>query len=165
LVVLSVAVVAAGIVLLGVRNGLVRIGIGLAIAGIAFVVAQQIRRRWTSRAPEAERRAATILFGAGQRDELTRSLMIEVDQVVRNLKSLDAKFLGMTVVAMIHEYEAAKESSERQAALLNVVALMEKLQAHFSPWHVRHKDAIATCVAVVGALAGVASVVSGFLIR
>ncbi|MGH3987263.1 MAG: serine/threonine-protein kinase [Pseudonocardiaceae bacterium] len=165
LVVLSVAVVAAGIVLLGVRNGLVRIGIGLAIAGIAFVVAQQIRRRWTSRAPEAERRAATILFGAGQRDELTRSLMIEVDQVVRNLKSLDAKFLGMTVVAMIHEYEAAKESSERQAALLNVVALMEKLQAHFSPWHVRHKDAIVTCVAVVGALAGVASVVSGFLIR
>ncbi len=165
LVGLAVAVLVAGIVLLGVGNGLARVGVGLAIVGVALVVAQQIRRRWTSRAPEAERRAATILFGAGQRDELTRSLRMEVDQVVRNLKSFDAKFLGVTVVAMIHEYEEARESSERQAALLNVVVLMEKLQARLSPWHVRHKDAIATGVAVVGALAGVASVLSGFLVR
>jgi hypothetical protein len=143
--------------------GLVRIGAGVVIAVLALAGAQQIRRRWTSRAPEAERKAATVLFGAGQREELTRSLMIEVDQVVRNLDSFDAKFLGMTVVAMIREYEQAKESSERQAALLNVVVLMEKLQVRFSPWYVRHKDAIATGVAVVGALAGAASVVSGFL--
>jgi hypothetical protein len=89
--------------------------------------------------------------------------MIEVDQVVKNLNSFDAKFLGMTVVAMIREYEDARESSERQTALLNVVVLMEKLQARLSPWHVRHKDAIATAIAVVGAVAGVAGVVSGFL--
>ncbi|MGH3929864.1 MAG: hypothetical protein ACRDTF_07790, partial [Pseudonocardiaceae bacterium] len=163
LVGLAVVALVAGIGLLGVGNGMVRVGAGLAIAGVALAVARHIRRRWASRAPEAERRAATILFGAGQRAELTQSLMIEVDQVVRNLDSFDAKFLGMTVVAMIHEYEAAKNSSDRQSALLNVVVLMEKLQAHFSPWHVRHKDAIATSVAVVGALAGVASVVSGFL--
>lgn len=88
--------------LLNPVNGLVRVGAGLAVAGVALAVAQQIRRRWTSRAPEAERRAATILVSTGQREEL-------------------------------------------------------------SPWHVRHKDAIATGVAVVGALAGVATVVSGFL--
>lgn len=35
--------------------------------------------------------------------------------------------------AMLHEYEEVRESSDRQAALLNVVVLMEKLQAHFSP--------------------------------
>lgn len=96
LVVLTVAVLIAGIALLGVGNGLARAGVGLAIVGVALAVAQQIRHRWTSRAPEAERQAATILFGAGQRDELTRSLMIEVDQVVRNLKSFDTKFPGMT---------------------------------------------------------------------
>lgn len=73
-------------------TGLVRVGAGLAIVGVALAVAQQIRRRWASRAPEAERRATTILFGAGQRDELTRSLMIEVDQVVRNLKSFNPEF-------------------------------------------------------------------------
>ncbi|MGH4000949.1 MAG: hypothetical protein ACRDTJ_26205, partial [Pseudonocardiaceae bacterium] len=169
LVVLAFVVLVAVIALLPVMAllpaALVRIGAGLAIAGGALAVAHQIRRHWTSRAPEAERKAATILFGAGQRDELTRSLMIEVDQVVRNLKSFDAKFLGVTVVAMIREYEEARESSERQAALLNVVVLMEKLQARFSPWHVRHKDAIATGVAVVGALVGVAGVISGFLAR
>lgn len=37
--------------------------------------------------------------------------MIEVDQVVTNLNSLDAKFLGMTVVAMIREYEEARDSA------------------------------------------------------
>ena len=163
LMVLAVAALVAGIAILGVGNGLVRVGVGLTIAGVALAGARQIRRRWASREPETERKAATILFGAGQRAELTQSLIIEVDQVVRNLNSLDAKFLGMTVVAMIREYEEAKKSSERQAALLNVVVLMEKLQAHLSPWHVRHKDAIATGVAVVGALVGMASVVSGFL--
>ena len=152
----------AGVQLIGVEQGL-GIGVGIVIVAVALAAAQWIRSRWASRAPEAEERAATILFGAGQREELTRSLMIEVDQVVRNLNSLDAKFLGMTVVAMIREYEEARDSSERQAALLNVVALMEKLRARFSPWHVRHKEAIATAIAVVGSLVGVASVVSGFL--
>ena len=156
-------IIAVGAGLLGAGNSPVRIGTGLVIIVFGFVGARQIRRRLTGRAPEAERRAATILFGEGQRDELTRSLIIEIDQVVRNLNSLDANFLGMTVVAMIREYEQARESSERQAALLNVVTLMEKLQTHFSPWYVRHKDVIATAVAVLGALAGVASVVSGFL--
>jgi hypothetical protein len=147
---------------IGVDQGL-SVGVGLAIVAVAFVVAQQVRRRWASRAPEAEQQAATILFGAGQRAELTQSLMIEVDQVVKNLNALDAKFLGMTVVAMVREYEEGRDSSERQAALLNVVALMEKLQARFSPWHIRHKEAIATGIAVVGSLVGVASVISGFL--
>lgn len=154
-----------GIALFGFWYGLIRVSVGLAIAGVGLVVAHQIRRRWTSRSPDTERKAATILFGAGQRDELTRSLMIEVDEVVKNLDSFDAKFLGITVVAMIREYEQARKSSDRQAALLNVVTLMEKLQVCLSPWHVRHKDAIATGIAVVGALAGVASVVSGFLGR
>ncbi|MGH3903792.1 MAG: serine/threonine-protein kinase [Pseudonocardiaceae bacterium] len=152
----------AGVRLIGIERGL-SIGLGLAVVAVALAAAQHVRRRWASRAPEAEQRAATILFGAGQREALTQSLMIEVDQVVRNLNSLDAKFLGMTVVAMIREYEEARDSSERQAALLNVVALMEKLQAHFSPWHVRHKEAIATAIAVLGTLTGVAAVLSGFL--
>lgn len=44
-----------------------------------------------------------------------------------------------------------------------MVTLMEKLTRQLLPWHVRHKEAIATSIAVVGSLAGVASVVSGFL--
>jgi tRNA A-37 threonylcarbamoyl transferase component Bud32 len=141
---------------------LVRVIVSVAIAGGALVLARLIRRR-NVRVPDAERRAASILFGAGQREALTQSLMIEVDQVVSNLKSIDARYLGLTVIAMIHEYEESRDSAERQAALLHVVTLMEKLQTHLSPWYIRYKDAIATSIAVVGALVGVAGVVTGFL--
>jgi hypothetical protein len=138
--------------------GLVRAVAGLVVVGLAFAGARWIRRRWTSRAPETELRAANLIFGAHQREELTASLIIEVEEVVRNLNTLDAKILGMTVVAMLHQYEDAKKWSHKQKALLDMVTLMEKLQQHLSPWHVRHKDAIATAVAVVGALTGVAGV-------
>jgi len=40
---------------------------------------------------------------------------------------------------------------------------MERVSKHYSPWHVRHKDAIATAIAVLGCAAGVATVVSRFL--
>jgi hypothetical protein len=120
-------------------------------------------RRLTSRAPDTERQAASILTGAGGREALTKSMVLEVDQVVAKLKGLDAKFLGYTMVMLIREAEEATESADRVAALIQMVTLMEKLVKQLSPWYVRHKDAIATGIAIVGALVGVASVVSGFL--
>ena len=57
-----------------------------------------------------------------------------MDQLVTTLHTLDKKILGMTVLAMVREYETSKESSDRQTALLNVVTLMEKVQAHLAPW-------------------------------
>lgn len=159
----AAASLGVGAWLIGAGWGALRAAAGLVTVGIAFALAGWIRRRWTSRAPEIEQRAAGLIFGADQRTELTQSLIIEVDQVVRNLTTLDAKILGMTVVAMIHQYEDAKKWSHKQKALLDMVMLLEKLQQHLSPWHVRHKDAIAMVVAVVGALTGVAGVISGFL--
>lgn len=161
--VLSAVLLGVGAWLIGAGWGLVRAAAGLVTVGLALGLARWIRQRWTSRAPETEQHAANLIFGAHQREELTQSLIIEVDQVVSNLTTLDAKILGMTVVAMIHQYEDAKKWSHKQKALLDMVTLMEKLQQHLSPWHVRHKDAIATAVAVIGALTGLAGVVSGFL--
>jgi len=139
-----------------------RVGVGIVIVGGAFVGARYVRRL-ASRAPETERQAASIVLGAGGREALTRSMVLEVDQVVAKLKGLDAKFLGLTMVMLIKEAEQAKESADRVAALVQMVTLMEKLMKQLSPWHVRHKEAIATVIAVVGSLVGVASVVSGFL--
>lgn len=90
-------------------------------------------------------------------------MVLEVDQVVARLKGLDATFLGLTMVMLIREAEEATESADRVAALVQLVDLMEKLMKKLSPWYVRHKEAIATGIAIVGSLAGVASVVSGFL--
>jgi hypothetical protein len=64
---------------------------------------------------------------------------------------------------MVREYQESRSSLDRQAALLNVVALMEKLQSHLAPWHVRHRDAIASTVAVVACATGVVTAISGFV--
>jgi hypothetical protein len=139
-----------------------RLLIGVAVVAVALFAAYRVRRL-VGPAPEAERHAAGILTGAASRSALTESMVLEVDQVVARLKSLDALFLGLTLVALIREAEEAKDSADRVAALTQMVALMEKLTRQLLPWYVRHKEAIATSIAVVGSLAGVASVVSGFL--
>jgi eukaryotic-like serine/threonine-protein kinase len=144
------------------RGDAARVVLGAALAIAAIVLARTLRRRWSARSPETERRAASILFGAESRADLTRSLVIEVDHLVSALSGLDRKLLGMTVVAMIHEYETSRESADRQSALLNVVTLMEKIQTRLAPWHVRHRDAITTGVAVVGCLTGIVSALSAF---
>jgi hypothetical protein len=139
-----------------------RAAAGLVVVGGALFVAQRVRQL-ASRTPDTERQAASILTGAGEREALTRSMVLEVDQVVAKLKGLDAKFLGYTMVMLIREAEEATESADRVAALTQMVMLMEKLVKQLSPWHLRHKEAIATGIAIVGALVGVAGVVSGFL--
>ncbi len=64
---------------------------------------------------------------------------------------------------MVHEFETGTQSADRQSALLNIVALMEKIQGRLAPWHVRHRDAVATTVTVVGCLTGLASAASAFI--
>ncbi len=164
------ALAAAGIVVLGlllawllVPTGFwLRLLAGVLVVAVALFVAHRVRRL-VGPAPDAERRAAGILTGAGSRTALTESMVLEVDQVVARLKSLDAKFLGLTLVMLIREAEEAKESADRVAALTQMVTLMEKLTRQLMPWYIRHKEAIATGIAIAGSLAGVASVVSGFL--
>lgn len=136
--------------------------LGLILILGGFGVARLFRARATY-LPETQERAAKIVYGASTREDLTKSLMVQVDDVISRLKSLDARVIGLSVVAMVHEVEKGTTSSDRQAALMNVVSLMEKLQNHLSPWHVRHKEAIATTISVLGCLTGIASVVSGFI--
>jgi hypothetical protein len=164
------ALAGAGVVVLGlllawllVPAGVwLRLVAGVGVVAVALFVAHRVRRL-VGPAPDAERRAVGILTGATSRSALTESMVFEVDQVVARLKSLDAKFLGYTLIMLIREAEQAKESADRVAALTQMVALMEKLTKQLMPWYIRHKEAIATGIAIVGSLAGVASVVSGFL--
>jgi hypothetical protein len=168
---MKVAPVAAAVVVLGLLATLLafldtgawlRVGAGVVVVPVALLVAWRVRRL-TGRAPDAERRAVGILTGAESRTTLTESMVLEIDQVVARLKGLDARLLGLTMVLLIREAEEAKKSADRVAALVQMVTLMEKLTRQLSPWYVRHKEAIATGIAIVGSLAGVASVVSGFL--
>ncbi len=85
----------------GAAGSLAGLLAGMAISGFGLAMASLIRTRWTNQAPEAERRAANIVLGGGERGELTRSLRVEDEQVVRNLDALDAQLLGMTIMAMV----------------------------------------------------------------
>ena len=139
----------------------VALGIALSAAGIGGAIL--LRRRWSGQNPEIQQQAAHILFGAASREDLTRTLMTQVDRVVSGLQSVDAAVVGVSVVAMVREYESAKDSSDRQKALMNVVELMGKIQNHLAPWHVRHKEALTTVIAVIGCLVGIAQAVAAFL--
>lgn len=134
------------------------LGVGIAVG--AIVLARALRHRWEAPSPATEHRASELLFGTAARKDLTQSLMIEVDQLLGALQAVDSRILGVTVVAMINEYETSRESGDRQAALLHVVELMEKIQTRLAPWHVRHRDAITVSIAIVGCLTGVLSAVT-----
>ena len=149
----------------GTGTDLTIVWLGLAALVVvgSVAVARVLDRRWSAPMPELDQEVAGVVLGARTRADLSRSLMIEVDKVVQRLERLDEAVLGITVAALVLEYKSAKTSPDRQAALLNVVTVMEKVRAHFAPWHVRHKDAITTSVLVVGSLTGVAGAVAAFL--
>lgn len=142
---------------------IVWLGLAALVVVGSVAVARVLDRRWSAPMPELDQEVAGVVLGARTRADLSRSLMIEVDKVVQRLERLDEAVLGITVAALVLEYKSAKTSPDRQAALLNVVTVMEKVRARFAPWHVRHKDAITTSVLVVGSLTGVAGAVAAFL--
>lgn len=50
---------------------------------------------------------------------------------------------------LMTEYEVASESSDRQAALMNSVQLLDKLTVAITPWYVRYANAIVVAVFTV----------------
>ena len=51
----------------------------------------------------------------------------------------------------------------RQAAIMNVVQLLEKLTNRLSPWYVRHEKLLAVVVSAVGILSGVTTVAASIV--
>jgi hypothetical protein len=140
----------------GLLQGAVLIAAGLA-AG--WFVARVLGHRRSALDGEAAR----LLAGTRDRSGLTETIALRVDQLIARTQAIDAQVLGATIVQMVHEYDHAKASSERQAALMNTAQLLERLMARLSPWYVRHDKAIAAAVSTVGIVAGVVKIVSDVL--
>jgi hypothetical protein len=162
-VVALVAVVVLASVLGASWTGIVLVANGVLIAAAGVAVARWLRRRWSARSDQVGQDVSRVLFSATSRADLSRSLMIEVNAMMASLQTIDQRLLGKTVVAFIDEYEKADASADRQSALLGMVSVLEKVEKRLAPWHVRHRDAIATAIAVVGCVAGVVSAVQPFL--
>ncbi|MHA6782915.1 serine/threonine-protein kinase [Pseudonocardia saturnea] len=142
----------------------VQVVVGAATVLLAAAVAWAFRRLVSSSpTADGEDEDVGILTRLEAGEDLTRSMMVQVDDVVARLKAPTAKFLGLSVIALIRDYDVTEDYAKRAELLQQAVTTMEKLSQELSPWYVRYKDAIAIVIAMVGAAAGVATVVTGFL--
>ena len=132
--------------------------LGVVLAGGGVALALFLRRWLGRRRTDLERDASSIIFGSRSREILTASLALQVDEIVLRVRRLDERILANTLAIMVREFEDAKESQDRQAALMNAAQLMEKLTARLSPWYVQYEKLIAFFVALVGIATGLVSV-------
>jgi len=142
-------------------RGLIFVG-GLLLM-LASIVGGLWLRKWLGRNSTAKEQAYDLALGAKARVDLTATIALQLDDLVTRLRGLDEKILAGTVALMLDEYGRATEAKDRQSALMNVVTLSEKLTQRLSPWYVRYKDAIASAVAVLGAVSGLLAAITSLL--
>jgi uncharacterized membrane protein len=136
-------------------------GLGLAAGGGA--AGWWLRRTLGRKQSNLGSTALSLAFDAKRRVDLTATIALQVDELIRRLHELDERILAGTVALMLNEYHQSTEGKDRQSALMNVVALSEKLSQRLSPWYVRYKDVIATVIAVIGGVSGLVTAISGVM--
>jgi serine/threonine-protein kinase len=139
--------------------------VGLMVAGLllGFLVARVIEYRRS----DLEREVNLALTGSRDRANLSRTMVLAVDAIIQQTSKLDARFLGATLIGMVHEYDTAKESSDKQQALVRATELLEKLLEKTSPWYVRNSKWVVAAASLVGLASGAVKLVGevGGLIR
>ena len=120
-------------------------------------------RRWLGNKSQTKTQALDLALGAKARVDLTATIAVQLDELVGRLRALDERILAGTVALMLDEYSRAADTKDRQAALMNVVALSEKLAQRLSPWYERHKEVIASAVAVLGGVSGLLTAINSVL--
>jgi eukaryotic-like serine/threonine-protein kinase len=137
------------------------VGLLLIFGGIALGT---FLHRWLGRRrSQIERETEQILQGAKTRVSLTESIALEVDALFRRCKQVDERIFAASMALMLQEYESAKESNNRQAALMNVVQITDKLTDRLCPWYVKHEKVVAIVGSAVGVISGAASAAESFL--
>jgi hypothetical protein len=131
--------------------------LGLAIS---WLLAFAVHRSIEARRPPLGTTVTALLGRAQVVGDLSQSLAIDVERLFAACRELDQQILAKTLSLMLGEYRQASASSDRQAALMKVVELMEKLQGKLAPWYVRRQALLTWAVGLVGSLLSGAKVVS-----
>ena len=160
---LATAVVVVAQLVGGRRGALQWIAGGVAVAAGSLLVANLVRRLARSRLHAVEGSVEDLLLGVRTKRTLTATLQLQVTQIIARCRALDERLLGVTILKMIGEFDTAKESGDRQSALMNVAALMEKLRGQLSPWYARSEKQLALATSFIGIVMGVLSVVAGVI--
>jgi len=136
---------------------------GVAAAAAGLLGAALVRKQARKHIHLAEVDVSRLLLGLKTKRALSETLQIEVEQILASARGLDERILGVTILKMIAEYDAATASDDRQAALMNLSTLMEKLRTRLSPLYARFEKQLALASTMVGVVSGVVSVVTGVL--
>ena len=139
------------------------IAVGIALAAGGILLGNVVRRLARSRMHEVELDAERLLLGLGTKRALSDTIQVEIAQIITRCRELDERLLGVTILKMISEYDTAKESDQRQAALMNVATLLEKLRGRLSPWYARFEKQLAIATSVIGVASGLVSVIAGMV--
>jgi hypothetical protein len=137
--------------------GAVAQGVGLMLAGL--LAGTLIGRAIDDRRTALERQVTAALTGSRDKLNLTRTMIVTVDAIVQQTAKLDVQFLGATIISMVGEYNEAKESSDKQQALVRATELLEKLLEKSSPWYVRNSKWIVAAASLVGLVSGASKLV------
>lgn len=140
----------------------IRFAAGILLMAASIAVGFLLRT-WLGSRSQVKSQAYDIVFGARARTDLTATIALQLDELVSKLRNLDERILAGSVALMLNEYGSATDPKDRQAALMNVVALSEKLAVRLSPWYERYKEIIASAVAVMGGVSGLITALRSIL--
>ncbi len=145
------------LVLRGVRSEWLFVVLGgfLIVAGSGLGAV--IRRYLARRRHQLTGDISALLGSAQSRKALSMTLSLQMDEVIKKCRLMDEKFLGLTMAMMVKEYHSARKFDDRQKALMNAVAILDKLGPKLSPWYLRHEKLIAAAVSLAGILSGLAT--------
>jgi serine/threonine-protein kinase len=136
------------------------IGVGLIMTGV--VLGNVVRGLAKSRLHLAEVDTGRLLLGVRSRG-LSETVQVEVREIITRCRQLDERVLGVTILKMIDEYDVATASDDRQAALMNVASLLERLRGRLSPWYARFDKQLALATTTIGLVSGLVSIAAGIL--
>ncbi|MEP6920339.1 MAG: serine/threonine-protein kinase [bacterium] len=147
----------------GARYQVVGILVGVLYALCGVMLAKSLRAIIKTRRSEVEIESGNLLLSSKSRNNLGASLAIEVDSLIRKVQRLDDRILATSLAIMVNEFQVANEGDVRQAAIMNVVQLLEKLTNRLSPWYVRHEKLLAVAVSAVGIISGLTTAAASII--
>lgn len=135
------------------------IAVAIGLSGFGLLASRSFSRWAGHKAAQGGQKAARLLTDAKERSQLSQTIALEIDGLLESCRRIDDRILVATLAEMISEYQVAKTSPDRQSALMNSVAMLDKLSTRLSPWYVRQEKLLAFVLSFLSIASGAASIV------
>jgi serine/threonine-protein kinase len=161
--VVAVAVIGGALLLFGAGTPVAQVTTGIGLVAVGAMLGLGVNELLERHRVSLSDKASQLLAGTRDRDALTHSLAIEVDQIILRCRSMDQRFLGTSIAIMIEDLQHARDFEDRQRALTTAVEFLEKLMDRLSPWYIRYEKLVTAVVAMLGIVPGLVTLAEAFL--